>query len=75
MNMCRCRPFATSSSCVPSIRSSKAPTVVFEDGSTLQNGDYILDWLDQQSDTPLLPREPASRLANQAHPGGGIAGR
>jgi glutathione S-transferase len=43
----------------------KAPTVVFEDGSTLQNGDYILDWLDQQTDKPLLPRDPEQRLANQ----------
>ena len=43
----------------------KAPTVVFEDGSTLQNGDYILDWLDQQTDQPLLPRETQARLANQ----------
>ncbi len=43
----------------------KAPTVVFEDGTTLQNGDYILDWLDQQTDKPLLPREPVARLANQ----------
>jgi glutathione S-transferase len=43
----------------------KAPTLVFEDGSTLQNGDYILDWLDQQSDKPLLPRDPARRLENQ----------
>jgi glutathione S-transferase len=43
----------------------KAPTLVFEDGSTLQNGDYILDWLDQQTDQPLLPRDPNKRLENQ----------
>jgi glutathione S-transferase len=42
----------------------KAPTLIFEDGSTLQESSFILDWLDSQSDAPLLPREASRRVAD-----------
>ena len=41
----------------------KSPTLVFEDGTMLQESSFILDYLDCISEHPIMPRDAQGRLA------------